>query len=216
MNKYSCKIVEDLLPLYADEVCSDESRRLVAEHISECKECRSTLEKMGRELTVIADNDISVVNRIKKRIRTEKIIIGFVIAFVVLIGVFFGGFYLLITDCSMDYEKYNISENVKIIEEENGDLWWEFYGSAKEGFAYPTIRDANGNLLSYDSNFDKTAKEAYGITLKHIRVLEFVDTESYDDSVKRKFIGKKSDIEYSELFYYDDENDKTYTLWRNE
>ena len=31
-----CKVVEDLLPLYHDGVCSEESRILVEEHIQTC------------------------------------------------------------------------------------------------------------------------------------------------------------------------------------
>ena len=36
MNKQSCELIKDLLPLYADDVCSSESRAAVAEHIAEC------------------------------------------------------------------------------------------------------------------------------------------------------------------------------------
>ncbi|MDD5931479.1 MAG: zf-HC2 domain-containing protein [Oscillospiraceae bacterium] len=41
-----CDIVGDLLPLYLDHVCSDESRRLVEEHIGECYNCGLLLERM--------------------------------------------------------------------------------------------------------------------------------------------------------------------------
>ncbi len=36
---YPCKLIQDLLPLYYDGVCSDESRRIIEEHLSECDEC---------------------------------------------------------------------------------------------------------------------------------------------------------------------------------
>jgi len=39
----NCKIIEDLLPLYADEVCSKESAALIEEHLSHCEKCRQTL-----------------------------------------------------------------------------------------------------------------------------------------------------------------------------
>ena len=38
--KLSCKIVEDLFPLYLDEVCSRESREAVEKHLKECRRCR--------------------------------------------------------------------------------------------------------------------------------------------------------------------------------
>ncbi len=41
-----CEIIRDLLPLYADDACSEESRQLVQEHLQECHECGSMLEKL--------------------------------------------------------------------------------------------------------------------------------------------------------------------------
>lgn len=44
-----CDIVRDLLPLYADGVCSPESRELVERHLSECAGCRAEYEAMRAE-----------------------------------------------------------------------------------------------------------------------------------------------------------------------
>ncbi|CAC9928828.1 hypothetical protein PEPCOX59622_00444 [Aedoeadaptatus coxii] len=44
--KISCKIIEDLLPLYIDEVCSEESKKLIEEHLSECSQCNEKLNRM--------------------------------------------------------------------------------------------------------------------------------------------------------------------------
>ena len=45
MNKISCEIIKDLLPLYYDNVCSNDSKLLVEKHISECTSCRKYLDK---------------------------------------------------------------------------------------------------------------------------------------------------------------------------
>ena len=49
MNK-DCEVIRDLLPLYADEVCSETSRRLIEEHLRECPECSGELEKLDEFL----------------------------------------------------------------------------------------------------------------------------------------------------------------------
>ncbi len=36
-----CEIVEDLLPLYADKLCSARSQQAVAQHLQECEACRA-------------------------------------------------------------------------------------------------------------------------------------------------------------------------------
>ena len=43
--KISCRIIEDILPLYADEVCSEESRALVNEHVAQCEKCRTVIPR---------------------------------------------------------------------------------------------------------------------------------------------------------------------------
>lgn len=50
MGKVSCNIIEDLLPLYYDQVCSDESKQLVEEHLLTCDDCKKKLESMGADI----------------------------------------------------------------------------------------------------------------------------------------------------------------------
>lgn len=48
--KLTCEIVQDLLPLYEDDMCSKESKEAIEEHLRECEDCRNQL-KMIRELS---------------------------------------------------------------------------------------------------------------------------------------------------------------------
>lgn len=45
----NCEIVRDLLPLYADGLCSEESRRAVEEHLKSCEACRKLLPENSAE-----------------------------------------------------------------------------------------------------------------------------------------------------------------------
>ena len=47
--KISCNVAGDLLPLYVDECCSDDSRLLVEEHLIECQACGEKYERMKRK-----------------------------------------------------------------------------------------------------------------------------------------------------------------------
>ena len=44
--KNSCDVIRDLLPLYADDACSEGSRRMVEEHLAECPECGTVLKRL--------------------------------------------------------------------------------------------------------------------------------------------------------------------------
>ena len=46
MSRISCDVTKDLLTVYLDDVCSEESRTLVEEHLRECPHCQSFLEAM--------------------------------------------------------------------------------------------------------------------------------------------------------------------------
>jgi len=43
---YPCGIIKDLLPLYMDDVCNEESRQAVEEHLAECESCRNDYDIM--------------------------------------------------------------------------------------------------------------------------------------------------------------------------
>ena len=47
--KISCNIIEDLLPLYVDDMVSEDSRQLVEEHLKACPTCRRMQEEIMRE-----------------------------------------------------------------------------------------------------------------------------------------------------------------------
>lgn len=47
MMRLPCEVVRDLLPLFAEDMVSDESRRLIEEHLAECASCRAASEAMG-------------------------------------------------------------------------------------------------------------------------------------------------------------------------
>lgn len=56
--KYSCGLVQDLLPLFHDGVCSEESRKIVEKHLTECPACREYRDSLcDAENTVIAPPD---------------------------------------------------------------------------------------------------------------------------------------------------------------
>ncbi len=42
-----CGVVGDLLPLYIDECCSEESRSIVESHLKECEDCKAVFESMS-------------------------------------------------------------------------------------------------------------------------------------------------------------------------
>ena len=51
-----CSIIKDLIPLYVDDCCSDESRNCVETHIETCAVCRGEYERMKDDIAVVSAN----------------------------------------------------------------------------------------------------------------------------------------------------------------
>lgn len=215
MKKNNCDIVRDLLPLYAENMCSETSRSIVAEHLGECKECRNELEKISANVVIQADSDISAFKRIKRRARIENGIICIVCAVVILIAGWLVQFYMLNTDCTMDYKKYDLAENVWVEEDESGGLWMcRKNAAASADFFYPTLWDKNGKNWS-DEGVDKTNTVGYGITLKHRKIDNFATLEMPGEE-ERSYLFNINEKKYEYVFYYDDKTNSEYILWERE
>jgi hypothetical protein len=58
----NCNVIKDLLPLYIDQCCSEESKVLVRTHLKECNACRGECESMQKSLSPLPETqpDISL------------------------------------------------------------------------------------------------------------------------------------------------------------
>ena len=45
--KYNCDLISDLLPLYKDDICSEATKKIVEEHLAECKDCKKMFADMS-------------------------------------------------------------------------------------------------------------------------------------------------------------------------
>lgn len=71
-----CGIIDDLLPLYADGVCSDESKFAIEAHLASCEACQMKLKRMQSD-TVVSETSKSVdaitVAKFANKVRKHRI-----------------------------------------------------------------------------------------------------------------------------------------------
>lgn len=100
--KITCDVIKDLLPLYVDEVLSEDSNALVEAHLAECDECTAYYERLkgddditGIEAVRATENleEIEPLKKIKKKIRRTITRLGIVAGVCLLIGALAIGFY---------------------------------------------------------------------------------------------------------------------------
>lgn len=72
MNEIKCTVIQDLLPLYVDEVVSDDTKSLVDTHLLTCERCKQDYEQMKGTLYVPIETETTLFNNFKKRWNRKK------------------------------------------------------------------------------------------------------------------------------------------------
>lgn len=100
MNSQTCEIIQDLLPLYCDGVCSEESRQLIQSHVRGCARCREELRLMSLpvnlEENTVEVNAVEAASRVWKK-NTWKAFrrgIGMTLALLLFLGILGIGYFL--------------------------------------------------------------------------------------------------------------------------
>lgn len=70
--KVSCDVIKDLMPLYVEGMLSDESVKLVEEHIGQCENCRMFLKEFDQNREIPEDRNLIPMLKLKSTLRKKK------------------------------------------------------------------------------------------------------------------------------------------------
>lgn len=88
-DKKECKIVQDLLPSYIDNLTTKETKYYIDEHLEKCQECKEMLEEMKRDFNLNIpkkDNrEVKYIKKFNKKINILKLIILLAIVIFIII-----------------------------------------------------------------------------------------------------------------------------------
>ena len=96
MSKISCNVIQDIMPLYVDEIVSEDTKKLVEEHLKECEDCRKEMEKMRAKIILpnkkkINQAEKELFQKLKHRLINRRIaaaILGAILVCALLAGVY--------------------------------------------------------------------------------------------------------------------------------
>jgi hypothetical protein len=153
-NKVSCEIIKDMLPLYYDEVCSGDSKKMVEEHLSQCNNCKKELENIKDEIHIPKNNmienrtDSNVIKNIStswKKLRLKSFIKGGIISALLLTAIILG--YIGLFKWEITSVATDVVEIRDISEMEDGKI--VYYAEINDGYSLNKIKydlDREGNL----------------------------------------------------------------------
>ena len=83
MKFLPCELIQDMLPLYHDGVCSEVSRKLVDSHLETCDKCTAVLEGMTAEMEMpkLESDETRPLKSIRRKWRAKTWLLGLAIGF---------------------------------------------------------------------------------------------------------------------------------------
>jgi len=136
----NCDVIQDLLPLYAEELVSDNSRKLVEEHVQQCNACKKCLEKIKLDITVPMEADTTSLCCLRKKIQ-KRTVWSIATALMLALSIFLG-----ICVCGIVPVWMSADEAIINVDETNGRIRVELAENTwrlnhfDDGFCYEGLR----------------------------------------------------------------------------
>ena len=68
----TCDIIRDLLPLYAEDLVSEDSKKLVDGHLCQCDPCTKVLASLKKDMPLPVEGEPDALNKVKKMILRRR------------------------------------------------------------------------------------------------------------------------------------------------
>ena len=193
--KLDCEVIQDLLPLYHDGVCSPKSREMVEEHLRECAACKRELEEIKKEISVsnVSMKDAARAWKMLARNLWLRRIAAIVLVGVLIVAAGAAGMAIYKWDQNrsiwmgadeVEYKAYRLSD---------GRVYVEFSGKEHSITVYESPNDpAESGGPSYvlragyskaTSNVKMTHPEVWGIINGNYQLLELDNPGKEDNTV---------------------------------
>lgn len=88
-DRRECKIIQDLLPNYIENLTTKETKVYIEEHLEKCQSCKQVLERMKQEfnlnITKKDNREVKYIKKFNKKINILKLIISLIlVVFIIL------------------------------------------------------------------------------------------------------------------------------------
>lgn len=173
-----CKIVEDLLPNYIDELTSDESNEAVRVHLDDCKSCREKYETMaGKEFydkSWVEDQaEIDFLKKNKKSAR-KKAVAAVLATAVIILGLFGVKTYMIGSICDPALIDYQLMVEGNQVEIEGtmldgSSVVSSDFDLSQDGVLNITVKTAAPSFIN-SKNFSGSFAAADGKQVQEIRL----------------------------------------------
>lgn len=150
--KITCDIIEDLLPLYAEELASEDSRALVEEHLADCSSCRAALSTMKQATPPLPEDALPLAN-VQKTLKGRRWATA-VLAAALVLAVALGVFSRLTEPIYLPY----VEDSITLSEEQSGGFSWSHADATgytiERGISYVDGGSSDVFLMAWQTPLD--------------------------------------------------------------
>lgn len=175
----SCNIIKDLLPLYAEELVSDDSRKMVDDHLCTCDSCKKELAAIKKTPQVPLETDVKSLKRVGDSIRRRRVLAALAAIMTVLT--------LGVTVCTYLFVPYYLTaeEAIEGVElREDGGLAIDYARGVTGISGYGHLDENNWGIICRTTRYDwylgqKRDAELAAYTEEELKayIADFYDTE---------------------------------------
>lgn len=197
MKEINCNIANDLMPLYVDDVLSEDSRKMLEQHISECPDCKETLEKMNSYVPVAEDKDIKPLKKVRKKLLVRTVLIIFLLIMVAATYIACETIWI-----PVKYVGDDLINDMEVVFMEDGV------------FLKRENLSARGDIIFVENNMEEGIVKFYiGENVPDHFRFAWYERTCYTQLVGQEFLQRQ---EIKEVDYCDKDGNILYTLWKSE
>ena len=173
----SCNIIRDLLPLYAEEMVSEDSKRMVDGHLCGCDDCTKELAAITKAPKVPFEVDVKSLKRVEDGIRRRRVLSALAAIMTVLT--------MGITVCVYLFTPYYLTaeEAIEAVElREDGGLAIDYARGITGHAGYGHLDENNWGILCNTTRYDwyMGRKKDAELAMKSREELEAAICQWYD------------------------------------
>lgn len=217
--KLDCDVIRDLLPLYMDNVCSEKSKKIVEEHLSDCLDCKSFYDNLVETEEKEPDykkeeyeqQKVASFKAIKNKLLKKQVffVVSIMMALLLVIFITVG-----ILDNRVEVVEYQDNISVSMV---NGDLTARLQGSQYNQVTIKRVTVMNDgleeNYLFFYMNNTKWDALTTGHKVYSEQILCFSDKGADEIDAVYYYTGDYTDIENMSAEELQMIKDESVKLW---
>lgn len=152
IKKINCNIIKDILPLYVDDVVSEDTKELVEEHLNKCELCNAEYKRMAGKVQMPVECDVQPIKTLNKKIKKEKIISALAASLISVLILGILGYWALFIGKPVEKDRVEITTEIQNPHDTYATPEFVVHTNIKDG---TTMIWKEKNIYKLDENGDK-------------------------------------------------------------